>query len=904
MVAAFSALFGATACGQRATPDGQDDPNGEEAALASLATPGVYQAESYTGQRGCTKAANYSGYTGTGFVDYGGNGSYIEWNNVASPAAGTAQLTFRFANGGASARQAAVIVNGVSIGNLAFAPTGSWATWSTASVSASLRAGNNTVRLLANVDNGGPNLDRMDVALPAATSSIKLPIEVLGPAGTRATVQIRIDDPTNVTHLYVRCNACGYQNEALDLDPTKVKATVTVNGGAPIALKHYTGGASVVGNAGIEVIGGEAAYGGVGGAFRTVRMKVPVTGLVAGVNTLTFEHVTPAPPSVGFRIIELNLLRGGSLSNRVLADTAFLRDDPATWAPPSSSATEISAGKALWSKRSSLYDPGVDAMDGAPNHAGPLDGRIVAACADCHASDGRDLAYFNFSNRSIIERSYFHGLSRDDGGRIASYIRSVGLPLVSAARPWNPTYQPGSGLDSRPVYEWAAGAGVDAILDSDKSMAPYLFPGGDSLDAVSRVVDRFGKLNFRELPMALPMPEWNQWLPLIHPDDAFDTGASAVRADEAGKSVGTPYYTALYEAAQANPTTQTIGAMTSRVKSWLRRDMTCSTNGPGNGEPWRGLNGAVLSSIKLPKPKTFTSANCNDVRSSAQDAPFENAKSGLAAWLAVKQWEIVHGNDLEAEGSKMTAPVCSSGRCVDASEARGWVVDGRNVFDRPPHFVSHNSRSFLGQSLVSGVVETNAWYHLNMMLDTGYRRAMPSHFAYTYSHVEILQAESGVDQGYFFWATMIKQRQLQTNGQYGVEAGLDLRTAQPYVYYSSASGDPSAQSAVGEPLATNLAESMIDDFVADANNATAQDWSNATNNSTVQPRESTDFSLCASCFDPSSRTDPFGLDALQGRNTYRVIPKFRAIGVSSAALARLINWGEKTWPRANWAALR
>jgi hypothetical protein len=797
-----------------------------------------------------------------------------------------------------------VLVNGVSVGNLAFAATGSWATWSTSSLAASLRAGNNTIRLLANVASGGPNLDRMDVALNDVTSAIKLPIEVLGPAGTRETVQFRIADPANITHLYVRCNSCGYQDEALDSDATKVKATVRVNGGSAIALKHYTAGASVVGNSRIEVIGGEGAYGGIGGAFRTVRMKVPVTGLVTGVNTLTFEHVNPAPPSIGFRIIELNLLRGGSLSNRVLADAAFLKDDPTTWTPPSTSATDISAGKALWVKRGSLYDPGVDAMDGAPNRAGALDGGIVASCSDCHASDGRDLAYFNFSNRSIIERSYYHGLSRQDGGRVASYIRSLGLPVVQAARPWNPTYQPGPGLDARPVYEWAAGAGVDAILDTDSQMAPYLFPGGDSLTAVRQVVDRYGTLNLRQLPIALPMPEWNQWLPVVHPDDAFNTAASAVRADDAGNSVGNSYYTALYDAARANPTPENIGAMTSRVKSWLRRDMTCSTNGPGNGEPWRGLNGAVLSAIKLPRPKTFTSSNCTDARSSAQDAPFENAKRGLAAWLSVKQWEIVHGKNLEAEGSKMTTPACSSGRCVNASEARGWVVEGRNVFDRPPHFVSHNSRNFLGQSTVSGVMETNAWYHLNMMLDPGYRSGMPSHFAYTYSHVEILQDDSGVDQGYFFWATMIKQRQLQTNGKYGIEAGLDLRTAQPYIYYSSVFGETASRSAVGQSLWRNVAESMIDDFVADANNATAQDWANATNNSMVQPRESTDFSVCSGCFDPSSRIDPFGLEALQGRNTYRVIPKFRELGVSSASLARLISWGEKTWPRADWNALR
>jgi hypothetical protein len=332
--------------------------------------------------------------------------------------------------------------------------------------------------------------------------------------------------------------------------------------------------------------------------------------------------------------------------------------------------------------------------------------------------------------------------------------------------------------------------------------------------------------------------------------------------------------------------------------------MTCDNGGLGNGEPWRGLNGAVLDSIKLPKPKTFTSSNCTATKTRKDDEPFELTKRGLAAWISVKQWEIVHSRNLETEGAKMKTPVCSAGRCVDASEVRGWVVDGRNVFDRPPHFTSHNSRHFYTQDRVSGVLETNAWYHLNMILNTGYRRTMPSHFAYTYSHVEILQEESDIDQGFRFWATMIKQRQLQTTGRYGVEEGLDLRTAQPYVYYSARSGSTAAQGSIGQPLWGRLAQAMIEDFVADANQATAQNWASATNNRKVQPRDSTDFSTCDSCFLPGSRTKPFELDALQGRNTYRVIPKLREIGVSSSVISSLIDWGKKTWPNANWEALR
>ena len=41
------------------------------------------------------------------------------------------------------------------------------------------------------------------------------------------------------------------------------------------------------------------------------------------------------------------------------------------------------------------------------------------------------------------------------------------------------------------------GAGVDAVLDRDSDMAPYLFPKGTSLAEVRAVVDRYKTLNLK-----------------------------------------------------------------------------------------------------------------------------------------------------------------------------------------------------------------------------------------------------------------------------------------------------------------------------------------------------------------------------------------------------------------------
>ena len=200
---------------------------------------------------------------------------------------------------------------------------------------------------------------------------------------------------------------------------------------------------------------------------------------------------------------------------------------------------------------------------------------------------------------------------------------------------------------------------------------------------------------------------------------------------------------------------------------------------------------------------------------------------------------------------------------------------------------------------MQGIFESNSWYHLNMILNPGYRVTMPSHFAYTYSHVELLGQYSALNQSHLFWATMIKQRQLQTNGQYGVEEGLDLRTAQPYVYYGTARNKTmtATQGGVGQPLWGRLAQAMVEDFVEDANNGSAQDWAGATGNSKVQARNSTDFSPC-------SGVCSFEIGEFQGKNTYRAIPELRKIGVEEPALQRLIDWGAKTWPNGPWNNVR
>ncbi len=124
----------------------------------------VYQGESATAQSGSAVSTTYSGYTGSGYMNFGGIGTWMEWNNVNVATAGNYTLRFRYANRSSIARGCTVRRNGSSVGSVAFTSTGAWTSWATATLTVALNAGNNTIRVLSTSSNGGPNLDKMEVS--------------------------------------------------------------------------------------------------------------------------------------------------------------------------------------------------------------------------------------------------------------------------------------------------------------------------------------------------------------------------------------------------------------------------------------------------------------------------------------------------------------------------------------------------------------------------------------------------------------------------------------------------------------------------------------------------------------------------------------------------------------------
>ena len=68
-------------------------------ALARAASPYdglIYEAEDDTKTNGCKFKSRKTGFTGTGYMDYGGDGTWIKWKNINISNAGEYTLKFRY----------------------------------------------------------------------------------------------------------------------------------------------------------------------------------------------------------------------------------------------------------------------------------------------------------------------------------------------------------------------------------------------------------------------------------------------------------------------------------------------------------------------------------------------------------------------------------------------------------------------------------------------------------------------------------------------------------------------------------------------------------------------------------------------------------------------------------------
>lgn len=140
---------------------------------------------------------NHAGFTGSGFSNASNlSGAGINWR-ISVPSGGSYTLTWRHANGSTTARTGRLLVNGASVvSTISFPSTSLWTTWSDISVTVSLNAGSNTLRLEATNSTGLSNIDYLRI-----TGSSP---QALACAGSNATfsIQHQADDAINEIDAY------------------------------------------------------------------------------------------------------------------------------------------------------------------------------------------------------------------------------------------------------------------------------------------------------------------------------------------------------------------------------------------------------------------------------------------------------------------------------------------------------------------------------------------------------------------------------------------------------------------------------------------------------------------------------------------------------------------------------
>ncbi|WP_430905564.1 PKD domain-containing protein [Maribacter sp. 2-571] len=683
--------------------------------------------------------------------------------------------------------------------------------------------------------------------------SITMPIEVLGQEGVAEKIDFLLEEPAKGSVLYLRCNNLSYDG----------KASYNLNGNGWVDFEDA------------HVIGKGAVYGGIDGGHHTIDLQIPVAPASLDTNNvIRFRFNFSDGISIGYRVLAFNIL--DSSGTALIPAETFIDANP-NLDPielPMDAAT-IAAGKNLWETAElwNSYKP---------------DAKVIKAkCASCHASDGRDMKYFNYSNKSIIERSKFHKLTQEEGEQIASYIRSLDVPAPEQARPWNPPYQPGPGLDEKPVEEWAAGAGLDAVLENDEDMLPYLFPKGTSEDEIEKALGIKSTLNIRELPVAIQFPDWKHWLPEVHPVDIW--------GELFEESYGYRAYSTLLEALEtdgpdvllANGTLlELLNRFNTDTHSFVgvRGPQPCKNNGTANSVG--GLNGAP-------------GYDCED------------KSLAVMHWLAVKLWDIMQTYGLEN----------ISDQAYTYGEKYSWIGSNSSVFDLAPHRSANNSFNFKDQDRLVGAYTNTAWYQLELILNPVHRSPQnhkPIDWKYQMDHLYYNTRESGEMHSLRYLTTVAKMWQnLDMTGPDGLgddngpnKEGWWLHHVHPRRLYSAHGSFLAGNEALRREMLAHLdnidydlrrkvTKVLLADFVDKTLSYDPEEFPRETaegpHQNTIDPKDYVPVD-----YDPN-KGELFFDGGKVADQFYRLIPRLKnEVRLEPETVNRMVDWCKVMWPNGDW----
>ncbi|NME70627.1 LamG-like jellyroll fold domain-containing protein [Flammeovirga aprica] len=751
-------------------------------------------------------------------------------------------------------------------------------------------------------------------------SGVYLPIEVIGEEGLveSRSFNLSLNQVEATKKLWLQINNLSYEN----------KVSIKINNNAWYDLNHQS----------VTMQTQEKARGGMQhGGFNTIRLTIP-SAFQEGENTIYFRFNTSDAISNGFRVVDLKLMDENR--NSVLGEDFFKEDNPDLWVGPYTDAQSITEGEELW-RNGNLWSNYLPTGRTGFWYGYELKGAqpIQAKCADCHTQDGRDLELFAYSNESIIERAKFHNLSEEEGRKIASYIRSLSAKNDNVnryGRPWNPPYQPGPSLKGKSIDHWAAGAGLEAVLDHDSDMLEYMFPNGVNENSVQAYFDADRFEDRTVLPLAIQFPDWKHWLPMIHPKDAFNKndfytqtynevkrspfvkeGADkVVRNPDAAYEIFRDYLLTLPK--NANGTTINLAGMSKEAIAKMKYNHETfrwhyryfQAQGARDLDPnadvdhWRTTTGKGLNAL-------------------ADGVGQELAATSLARLMAVKNFEFMQEFNLQDQ-----APVHLLAE--DNPNSRQWFHgDSKHVFEIPAHItgcLDGDCLTFDGQPKVTGEYESTVWYHLQSILAGGEGEQWwngPVDYNYQPEFILLSSKSSGIYEVLRYYHSLASLYQTKTwsgdlnpNDGYGFR----IRVQGPWYFFGKEPDAQRSQFKGFEPglwptllddvypgLGKWVLEALLNEFIKAVRKhdlSTWKRWDGVTNNNASQyldPITKTAIiDVTLSDNDPSLG----GLDPsvpLYADHMYWSIQQAIKLGVDCSIVQELIDWSKEAWPNINWS---
>ncbi|MFG1639548.1 CBM35 domain-containing protein [Amycolatopsis sp. NPDC049252] len=232
----------------------------------------LFEAENATLTGGAVVATDHPGYSGTGFV-----GGYTDANKgaartsfaVAVTTAGAQSLALRYANGTGTAMTLSLYVDSVRLRQVSLPPSANWDTWTSATESVTLTAGDHTVAYAFDSnDSGNVNLDSLTV-----TASV--------PAGPGEAEAAFLSGGATVGATTAGYTGPGYVTGFATTGARLVRTFAMASAGTSTATIRFSGGGALAVSANGRDAGSATLPSGTG--WRTATISVPVR---AGVNTL------------------------------------------------------------------------------------------------------------------------------------------------------------------------------------------------------------------------------------------------------------------------------------------------------------------------------------------------------------------------------------------------------------------------------------------------------------------------------------------------------------------------------------------------------------------------------------------------------------------------------------------